>query len=104
MDSGKSLDSGMLEYKSESSPDWETVLLTPEQMLSQSGKVIHILCNLSHRTQYWVRMSNGQSIHSLGTQYNFTTNSEPMLKLAMASASTASLATQSTIAVCLNSL
>ena len=106
MDSGKSLDSGMLEYRSESSPVWETVLLTPEQILSQSGKVIHRLCNLSHRTLYWVRVaeSNVHSIHPLDTQYSFTTNDEPMVKLAMASASTASLATLSTIAVCLNSL
>ena len=96
----------MLEYRSEHSSVWETVLITPEQILSQSGKVIYRLCNLSHRTLYWVRVaeSNVHIIHPLDTQYSFTTNDEPMVKLAMASASTASLATLSTIVVCLNSL
>ena len=106
LDSGKSLDSGMLEYRTEHSPDWNRVLLTQEQILSQSGNVVHRLCNLSHRTLYRVRVaeSKGHIIHLLGTQYSLTTNSAPMVKLAMASVSTASLATPSSIAVCLNSL
>ena len=89
--SDSSLRSVKLEYRSEYSPDWEGVIITPQHRWG----VVHRLCNLTYSTPYWVRVtgSNSYGFSPLGSRYNFTTDSQPRVKLAMASASTSSLAT-----------
>ena len=101
------LRSVMLEYSSESSTDLEEVILTEDPISKHKWRVVHRLCNLTHSTLYWVRVAGANSFgySPLGTQYNFTTDSEPMVKLAMASSATYSMATPYVIiCVCLFSL
>ena len=97
----------MLEYSSESSTDLEEVILTEDPISKHKWRVVHRLCNLTHSTLYWVRVagSNSFGYGPLGTQYNFTTDSEPMVNLAMSSSATFSMSTGFTIiCVCLSIL
>ena len=89
------LRSVMLEYSSESSTDLEEVILTEDPISKHKWRVVHRLCNLSHSTLYRVRVAGANSFgySPLGIQYNFTTDSEPIVKLGMASAATHSIAT-----------
>ena len=97
----------MLEYSSESSTDLEEVILTEDPISKHKWRVVYRLCNLSHSTLYSVRVagSNSFGYSPLGTQYNFTTDSEPIVKLGMASAATQSIETvYLIICICLFSL
>ena len=101
------LRSVMLEYSSESSTDLEEVILTEDPISKHKWRVVHRLCNLTHSTLYLVRVagSNNFGYSPLGIQYNFTTDSEPIVKMAMASSATYSISTAfMLICVCLFSL
>ena len=97
----------MLEYSSESSTDLEEVILTKDPISKHKWRVVHRLCNLTHSILYWVRVAGANSFGygPLGPQNKFTTDSEPMVKLTMASAATYGKSTiHMIICVCLFSL
>ena len=55
---------------------------------------VHRLCNLTYSTLYTLRVAgfNSYGYSPLGTRYNFTTDSHPVVKLPVASSATYSIA------------
>jgi len=93
--SESSLASARLQYSSTAySPGWEEVTMSTEPVSKHKWVGVHRLCNLTYSTLYTVRVAgcNSYGCSPLGTPYNFTTDSHPVVKLPVASSATYSIA------------